>query len=123
MTDGTPGARALPRRVLGPVQEFMRLEVAGGLVLLVASVAALVWANVATGSYEDFWDTAVSWDLGGTTSTRTCCHAVNDGLMAIFFLVVGLEVKRELTVGELLEPPGGAAAAVRGGRRHGRCRR
>ena len=101
MTNGTPGTRDLPRRVLGPVQEFMRLEVAGGLVLLVASIAALVWANVATVSYEDFWSTSFSAHLGGIDVDEDLLHVVNDGLMAIFFLVVGLEVKRELAIGEL----------------------
>jgi NhaA family Na+:H+ antiporter len=93
--------RPLPRRVLQPVQEFMHLEASGGLVLLAASIAALVWANVATASYEDFWSTQVVVDVGGFQVVETLEYLVNDGLMAIFFLVVGLEVKRELTVGEL----------------------
>ncbi|MGD9572198.1 MAG: Na+/H+ antiporter NhaA [Thermoleophilia bacterium] len=93
--------RAVPRRVLRPVQQFMRLEASGGIVLLLASIAALVWANVATGSYEDFWSTDLTITLGDSTFTEDLMHVVNDGLMVIFFLVVGLEVKRELTVGEL----------------------
>ena len=79
----------------------MRLEASGGLVLLAATVAALVWANVAPGTYEDLWSSQVTVGLGGHVITEDLVHVVNDGLMAIFFLVVGLEVKRELTVGEL----------------------
>lgn len=93
--------RTLPRRVLRPVQEFMHLEASGGLVLLAASIAALVWANVSAGSYEDFWSTELTVTIGGYEFTEDLEHVVNDGLMALFFLVVGLEVKRELTVGEL----------------------
>jgi Na+:H+ antiporter, NhaA family len=109
-TPGGPGGpippwsrtdRPLPRRILRPVQEFLHLEASGGLVLLAASIAALVWANVATASYEDFWFTEVTVRVGDFVVVEDLQHVVNDGLMAIFFLVVGLEVKRELTVGEL----------------------
>ncbi len=75
-----------PRRVLSPVVEFFRTEVAGGVVLLAAVVVALVWANVATTSYVDAWRDR-AW--------------VNEGLMTLFFFVVGLEIKRELVAGEL----------------------
>lgn len=93
--------RALPRRVLRPVQEFMHLEAAGGIVLLAASITALVWANLATASYEDFWFTEVTVRVGDFVVVEDLQDVVNDGLMALFFLVVGLEVKRELSVGEL----------------------
>lgn len=93
--------RPVPRRVIRPIQEFMRLEVAGGLVLLAASVAALIWANADPSGYRDVWHTQFTVSIGGHGVSDTLLHAVNDGLMAVFFLVVGLEVKRELTVGEL----------------------
>ena len=93
--------RAVPRLVLRPVQEFLHLEAAGGLVLLVATIAALVWANVDSGSYQDLWTTEITLRIGGFSEIEDLQHVVNDGLMAIFFLVVGLEVKRELAVGEL----------------------
>jgi NhaA family Na+:H+ antiporter len=86
-----------PTRVLRPIQRFARLEQAGGLVLLAATVAALVWANVAAGSYAEVWGHEI--DVGPVSEDLQ--HLVNDGLMAVFFLVVGLEVKRELAVGEL----------------------
>ena len=79
--------------IVDPLRDFLRKEEAGGVVLLVAAVAALVWANSpASGAYVDLWETEVWLDLR---------HWVNDGLMALFFFVVGLEIKRELVCGEL----------------------
>ena len=91
----------MPRLVLRPLQDFLRLEAAGGLVLLAATIAALVWANVAAASYTDLWSTELTLRIGDHVINETLQDVVNDGLMAIFFLVVGLEVKRELVVGEL----------------------
>jgi Na+:H+ antiporter, NhaA family len=91
----------VPRRVVRPLQEFMDTEVSGGLVLLAASVLALLWANLATGAYLDFWTTELTLRVGDYVVTEDLQHVVNDGLMAIFFLVIGLEVKRELVTGEL----------------------
>ncbi len=93
--------RPVPRRVLRPIREFMRLEVAGGMVLLAAAVVALRWANLATGSYEAFWGAELTLSVGDWSHTEDLLHVVNDGLMTIFFLVIGLEVKRELVLGEL----------------------
>jgi NhaA family Na+:H+ antiporter len=87
--------------VVRPIQEFMHMEVAGGVVLLGASILALLWANLATGAYLDFWSTELTIRLGDFTFVEDLQHLVNDGLMAIFFLVIGLEVKRELVTGEL----------------------
>jgi NhaA family Na+:H+ antiporter len=91
----------VPRLVVRPLQQFFRLEAAGGLVLLGATIAALVWANVATSGYESFWANEISVRIGDFTVTETLQDWVNDGLMSVFFLVIGLEVKRELAVGEL----------------------
>ena len=91
----------MPRLVVRPLQQFLRLEVSGGLVLLAATAAALLWANLAGASYDDFWGTGLSLRLGDYVLAEDLRHLVNDGLMAIFFFVVGLEVKRELLVGEL----------------------
>jgi NhaA family Na+:H+ antiporter len=93
--------RPVPRRVLRPVRQFTQLEIAGGVVLLAASVIALIWANAATDSYASFWGTEVTLGIGDHSITEDLLHVVNDGLMTIFFLVIGLEVKRELVLGEL----------------------
>ncbi len=92
------------RRLISPLQEFLRTESAGGIVLGITAVVALVWANTATTAYEDFWHAEIGFiSLGGLDATTDLRHLVVDGLMAIFFFVVGMEIKRELTVGELKE--------------------
>ncbi|MFL6143876.1 MAG: Na+/H+ antiporter NhaA [Labedaea sp.] len=83
-----------------PLREFLRTESASGVVLLVASLAAVVWANSAAGgSYDAFWQSNLG--LGVEADLK---HWVNDGLMTLFFFLVGLEIKRELVVGELNRP-------------------
>ncbi len=91
----------MPRVVVRPLQDFLRWEASGGLLLLVATAAALVWANVALASYTDLWGTELRVTIGGWTFEQDLLHIVNDGLMTLFFLVIGLEVKRELAIGEL----------------------
>jgi NhaA family Na+:H+ antiporter len=93
--------RPVPRRVLRPLQDFMRLEASGGLVLLGATTLAIAWANLSTGTYGDLWGTELTVRLGDYVITEDLQHLVNDGLMAVFFLVIALEVKRELVSGEL----------------------
>ena len=94
--------RFLPRRFLRPVLRFTAVEAAGGIVLLVAAVAALIWANLPGGaSYERFWETPVDFTLGSFTLHETLRGLVGHGLMTIFFFVVGLEIKREMVRGEL----------------------
>ncbi|HMM48107.1 MAG TPA: Na+/H+ antiporter NhaA [Miltoncostaeaceae bacterium] len=94
-------SRAVPRLVVQPLQRFLHLEISGGLVLLAATAIALAWANVATGGYHAFWTRELTLSIGDWSLTEDLRAVVNDGLMALFFLVIGLEVKRELTVGEL----------------------
>ncbi len=97
--------RFIPARFLRPVLRFTRVEAAGGLVLLLAAVAALVWANLpSTDSYERFWESSVDIRIGAGALHETLRGLVNDGLMTIFFFVVGLEIKRELVHGELQDP-------------------
>ena len=92
-------------RVLDPVAEFLRAEAAGGFLLLVFSVAALLWANSpASGGYFDLWATKLTIGVGDVAITEDLQHWVNDGLMAIFFFVISLEIKRELIVGDLRHP-------------------
>jgi NhaA family Na+:H+ antiporter len=94
--------RFIPTRFLRPVLRFTRTEASGGLVLLAATVVALVWANVPLGdSYHRFWETPLEIGVGSFVLHETLRGLVNDGLMTVFFFVVGLEIKRELVHGEL----------------------
>jgi Na+:H+ antiporter, NhaA family len=89
------------RRVLDPIVEFLRIEAVGGTVLLAATIAALALTNSPLAdTYQRLWQQPLTvgglrWDLR---------HWVNDALMTVFFLVIGLEVKRELTIGRLRDP-------------------
>lgn len=98
------GATAAARRLLPtrlPLAEFVHDELVGGLVLLAATIAALTWANIGPGTYHDLWSATVG---PGSINLNLSLHAwVNDALMALFFFVVGLEIKRELVVGELAQ--------------------
>jgi Na+/H+ antiporter NhaA len=106
----TPGeaARALTRRtawgrnVPAPLRAFLETEVSGAVLLLAATVAALVWVNSPWGwSYDSVWSTELWLRLGDVGLEHDLRWWVNDGLMALFFLVVGLEVRREFDTGEL----------------------
>ncbi|HEV2257644.1 MAG TPA: Na+/H+ antiporter NhaA [Streptosporangiaceae bacterium] len=83
------------------LREFLRTETGSAFVLGTATVAALVWANVSVSSYDTVWGTRLSVLIGGTGVTASVHDFVNSGLMALFFLVVGLEARREFDVGEL----------------------
>ena len=91
------------REMLRPAQAFIREESISGLALIAAAILALVWANLPFGddTYGRFWHATMSIDLVVVEIDQALQHWVNDGLMAIFFFVVGLEIKRELLVGEL----------------------
>jgi NhaA family Na+:H+ antiporter len=91
---------ALPHVSL-PLRRFLATEAGGGMVLLVATAAALIWANVPNSGYEMLWGTKASVQVGDAAMTLDLRHWVNDAAMVIFFLVVGLEISREVTVGEL----------------------
>jgi NhaA family Na+:H+ antiporter len=105
--------RTVPARFMRPFLRFTRTASAGGIVLLVAAVAALVWANAPFGeTYETFWETHVEINLGAFHFDESLKHLVNDGLMAIFFFVVGLEIKRELVVGDLADRKQAALPAI-----------
>ncbi|MEJ2599750.1 MAG: Na+/H+ antiporter NhaA [Anaerolineales bacterium] len=99
-------------------QEFLSINASGGIVLVLATLAALVWANSPwLESYFHLWETSFSLSLGNVLLAEHLHEWVNDGLMVIFFFVVGLEIKREVTAGELASPRLAAlpiAAAVGG---------
>ncbi len=83
-------------------QQFARLQASGGIVLLIATVLALAWANSPWGHYYfELWETNLAITLGSLSLSEHLLEWVNDGLMVVFFFVVGLEIKRELIVGEL----------------------
>jgi Na+:H+ antiporter, NhaA family len=84
--------------------DFVSIEALGGVALLGATVAALVWANVAAVGYADVWGTELTIGFGRFAISEDLLHWVNDGLMTVFFFVVGLEIKRELVRGELRDP-------------------
>jgi len=105
--------RLIPRRFVRPVVEFTQLEASGAIVLLLGTILALIWANSAWGdSYFRFWENHIVINVGGFHFDESLKHFVNDGLMAIFFFVVGLEIKRELVVGELNSVKKAALPAV-----------
>jgi len=83
------------------LREFLRTETGSASVLATATVAALVWANISVSSYDKVWGTQLSVLIGGAGVTASVHEFVNSGLMALFFLVVGLEARREFDVGEL----------------------
>ncbi len=97
--------RPLPRGVLRPFQEFAKLESASGILLLACTSVALVWSNSRWGdTYLSFWGTELAVTVGKHGLAHSLIEWINDGLMAVFFLVVGLEIKREMLVGELSSP-------------------
>ncbi|HWY18687.1 MAG TPA: Na+/H+ antiporter NhaA [Solirubrobacteraceae bacterium] len=102
--DPSAGRTAWARNLGAPVRDFLSTETGGAAVLVVAALAALVWANSPwPHSYESFWSTRLALSLGGHVLSGSLRQWVNEGLMALFFLVIGLEAKRELDLGELRE--------------------
>jgi NhaA family Na+:H+ antiporter len=106
-------SRMIVRTFQRTFQEFFRLEAAGGILLLLCTAVALAWANSPwSESYETLWHTTVTVGIGDYLVAKDLTHWVNDGLMAVFFFVVGLEIKREVRVGELASPKQAALPAV-----------
>jgi Na+/H+ antiporter NhaA len=95
----TPWSRSLQ----APLRAFLQTESGSAGVLLLATVAALVWANLAPQAYAAFWETPLAIRVGRVDLALTLRDWVNSGLMTFFFFVVGLEVRREFDLGELRE--------------------
>jgi NhaA family Na+:H+ antiporter len=111
-------AGKLPERAIDqitrPLARFLRIESAGGIVLLACAIAALIIANSpAAEAFQQFWHTPISLTVGHFTLGGELGHFfVNDVLMTVFFFVVGLEIKRELAAGELRDPRKAALPVV-----------
>jgi Na+/H+ antiporter NhaA len=108
MTQPGPGTATADRTLWGrhlqtPLRQFLRTETGSAAVLLAATIAALVWTNLDAGSYEALWRTRVSFRLGGFGLSQDLHGWLNSGLMTFFFLVIGLEARREFDMGELRE--------------------
>lgn len=97
--------RFVPRRFIRPFVRFTKIEASSGIVLLIAAVGAVIWANSAFSSnYFSLLEERLTFEFFSIHFDETVQELINDGLMAIFFFVVGLEIKRELVLGELREP-------------------
>jgi Na+/H+ antiporter NhaA len=98
------GRTAWARNLAAPVRDFLSTETGGAAVMLGATIAALFWANSPwSHSYESVWTTKLTIRFGAGEISADLRHWINEGLMTLFFLVVGLEAKRELDLGELRE--------------------
>lgn len=103
-----PGAwspvRRMAKSFLAPVERFLAIEASSGILLLLVALIALVWANSPwTSLYQSIWHTEVGFHLGAFSVEKDLHFVINDGLMTIFFFVVGLEIRREIHCGELSE--------------------
>ncbi len=105
--------RFLARSVARPVNRFLQVEASSGLLLAGASIVALVWANSPwAASYRHLWSTGLTIGLGAHAITEDLRHWINEGLMTVFFFVLGLEIKQELTSGQLTKPRDAAVPAA-----------
>ena len=95
--------RPVPRLILRPLERFLSQEAGSAVLLIVAAVAGLLWANLGTASYQRLWMATIKVDIGGFVVNDDLRHVVNELLMAVFFYVVALEVKREALFGALRE--------------------
>ncbi len=95
------GSTAWARTLEQPLREFLRTQSGSASILLAATLAALLWINVAPASYQQVWHTTLSIRVGAGAVAMPLRAWVNSGLMTLFFLVVGLEARRELDLGEL----------------------
>jgi NhaA family Na+:H+ antiporter len=99
-----PAARATAKRLISPLERFLSVEASSGILLLLAALAALVWANSpGRAAYENLLHAPLGFRVGRFAFERNVDFLVDDVLMVVFFFVVGLEIKREVRAGELSE--------------------
>ena len=91
-----------PTSLITPFQQFTALEASAGIVMFIAAIAALLWVNlIGLESYENIWKTKLTIGITSFSIDETLHFWINEGLMAIFFFVVGLEIKRSMILGDL----------------------
>jgi Na+/H+ antiporter NhaA len=95
------GRTAWARNLEAPLRDFLATETGSAAILLIGAVAAMVWINVSESSYNSVWHMTLSVRIGGADISQDVRHWVNNGLMTLFFFVVGLEARREFDLGEL----------------------
>ncbi len=88
-------------QIIHPSHKFFRKQVTGSFLLLAAASIAIIWANSSFTSYQHFWQVNISFSLGDFKITKSFVHWINEALMTFFFITVGLEIKREILVGEI----------------------
>ncbi|MEU7851426.1 Na+/H+ antiporter NhaA [Micromonospora parva] len=103
MRRGWTSRTAWQGRINAPLRRFLRTETGGARVVLIAALVALGWANLHVSSYESVWGTSLSIQFGGWSVSHDLRTWINSGLMTFFFLVAGLELRREFDIGELRE--------------------
>ena len=92
----------IKKRFLSPFQKFIKTESLAGMLLFGATILALIWANSSYGTYyENLWQYKIGVSFQNFELKKPLILWINDGLMAIFFFLIGLELKRELLVGEI----------------------
>ncbi|MBD8599934.1 Na+/H+ antiporter NhaA [Pseudomonas sp. W2Oct36] len=97
-----PRPQVLTERALAALERFSHIEAVSGIALLLAAIVALIWANSPiAASYEHFWNAELTLGLGPFSVSRSLHFMVNDGLMTVFFLVVGAEIRQEINDGAL----------------------
>ena len=87
--------------LINPFQQFFKKIATGGVLLICSAIVAVLWANLATSSYHSFWHTDVTFSMGPFSIAKSVQHWIDEALMTLFFFTVGLEIKREILIGEL----------------------
>ncbi|CEK12146.1 Na+/H+ antiporter NhaA [Legionella hackeliae] len=97
-----PPTQAMAEKAYGAMQRFVEIEAVSGFVLLLSTAIALIWANSQlAATYDRFWHTSLSFGIGKFTFSKSLHFWINDGLMTFFFLIVGMEIRREIHDGSL----------------------